>query len=278
MADAMADSDVEASGRGLSDAAPAHRLSTSRWDDPDADQREVAIRQRSSNSSTTQRMPARTVVPDWSPAPLGLPRSVEATPVPQAWCIPAPTRREQNPTARQTFTREVDVAVSLANESLGFCLALDDNGHAYVSELKPGSVLDRDGRIRVGDRIIGIGGRRGDRFSDQRLITMMKEALRSGMLQMAVARDVAADSTGDTMSLDVFDDIDVDDFGTGGAGVGSAGQRTTQRAPLDALLMSDDSDGMDPADSDTARDRNSMPGVPERDQSSVLKIVNHTMV
>ena len=74
---------------------------------------------------------------------------------------------------------------------------------------------------------------------------MMKEALRSGMLQMAVARDVAADSTGDTMSLDVFDDIDVDDFGTGGAGVGSAGQRTTQRAPLDALLMSDDSDGME---------------------------------
>ena len=114
--------------------------------------------------------------------------------LPQAWSdsdpIPTLTRPAQNRPARGTFPQEVNVAVSLANQSLGFCAALDDSGHAYVSDVKP-SVLNCDDRIRVGDRIVGIGGRRRDRFSAQMLSTMMKEALRSGMLHMTIARSPA---------------------------------------------------------------------------------------
>ena len=102
-------------------------------------------------------------------------------------------------------------------------------------------------------------------------VTMMKEAMRSGMLRMAVARDIAADyAAADTVSLGVFDDIDVDNFDTSGAARSSAGsaRQPTQHAALSALMVSDDNDGTSPAD--TARDRNTMFGVPERRRSSVL--------
>ena len=272
----VADSDVEAAMRRSFDAAPAHRVSMRRGSASNADQREVVIRQCTSagnlliNDVFLQPGPARTVIPAWSPEPLAQPRSLEAAPVPQAWSIPALTRPEHPATGR-TFTQEVNVAVPLSKALLGFCLALDDNGHAYVSDIKPGSVLDRDGRIRVGDRVIGIGDLRGERFSDQKLITMMKEAMRSGMLRMAVARDIAADyAAADTVSLGVFDDIDVDNFDTSGAARSSAGsaRQPTQQAALSALMVSDDNDGTSPAD--TARDRNTMFGVPERRRSSVL--------
>lgn len=273
----VADSDVEAAWQRSFDAAPAHRASMGRGSALNADQREVAVQQRSSadntqtNNGFREAAPGRTAVPGWSTELLGQQRSFEAAPVPQAWSVPALMRREKTPAAGRTFTQEVNVAIPLVNASLGFCLALDDHGHAYVSDVKPGSVLDCDGRIRVGDRLIGIGGRRGEQFSDQKLITMMKEALRRGMLQMAVARDVDADyTTTAAVSLDVFDDINVDDFdasAAAGSVPGRAGQ-PTQQAALGALLVSDDNDGMSPADA--ARDRNSMPGVPERRRSRML--------